>query len=75
MAKKVVATLKTTTGKDFAKVVKVVKSPKTGAYAFKEEIIANDKVRNISPTRRNFRYACCEGCFGAPFAFRNVLFL
>ncbi|MBD5396785.1 DUF4295 domain-containing protein [bacterium] len=45
MAKKVVATLKTTTGKDFAKVVKVVKSPKTGAYAFKEEIIANDKVK------------------------------
>ncbi len=45
MAKKVVATLKTTTGKDFAKVVKVVRSPKTGAYAFKEEIVANDKVK------------------------------
>ncbi|MBD5389485.1 MAG: DUF4295 domain-containing protein [Bacteroidales bacterium] len=45
MAKKVVATLKTSTGKDFAKVVKVVKSPKTGAYAFKEEIIPNDKVK------------------------------
>ena len=42
MAKKVVATLKTSTGKDF---VKVVKSPKTGAYTFKEEIIANDKVK------------------------------
>ena len=45
MAKKVVATLKTSTGKDFPKVVKVVKSPKTGAYAFKEEIIPNDKVK------------------------------
>ncbi|MDE7148824.1 MAG: DUF4295 domain-containing protein [Bacteroidales bacterium] len=45
MAKKVVATLKTSTGKDFAKVVKVIKSPKTGAYAFKEEIIPNDKVK------------------------------
>ena len=45
MAKKVVATLKTSTGKDFAQVVKVVKSPKTGAYAFKEEIIPNDKVK------------------------------
>ncbi len=45
MAKKVVATLKTSTGKDYAKVVKVVKSPKTGAYTFKEEIIPNDKVK------------------------------
>lgn len=45
MAKKVVATLKTSTGKDFAKVVRVVKSPKTGAYSFKEEIIPNDKVK------------------------------
>ena len=46
MAKKVVATLITGTGKEFAKVVKVVKSPKTGAYSFKEEIIANDKVKD-----------------------------
>lgn len=45
MAKKVVATLKTSSGKDFAKVVRIVKSPKTGAYSFKEEIIANDKVK------------------------------
>ncbi|MDR0763940.1 MAG: DUF4295 domain-containing protein [Bacteroidales bacterium] len=45
MAKKVVATLKTSTGKDFAKVVKLVKSPKTGAYTFKEEIIPNDSVK------------------------------
>ncbi|MDR1739364.1 MAG: DUF4295 domain-containing protein [Bacteroidales bacterium] len=46
MAKKVVATLKTSTGKDFAKVVKLVKSPKTGAYTFKEEIIPNDNVKD-----------------------------
>lgn len=45
MAKKVVATLKTSSGKDFAKVIRMVKSPKTGAYTFKEEIIANDKVK------------------------------
>jgi len=45
MAKKVVATLKTGTGKNFAKVVRVVKSPKTGAYTFKEEIIPNDEVK------------------------------
>lgn len=45
MAKKVVATLKTTTGKDFAKVIRMVKSPKTGAYTFKEEIVPNDQVK------------------------------
>ncbi|MEI6854181.1 MAG: DUF4295 domain-containing protein, partial [Bacteroidota bacterium] len=37
MAKKVIATLKTTTGKDYAKVIRMVKSPKTGAYTFKED--------------------------------------
>jgi len=47
MAKKAVATLRTAgAGKNFAKVVRVVKSPKTGAYTFKEEIIANDEVKN-----------------------------
>ncbi len=44
MAKKVVATLQST-GKDFAKVIKAVKQPKTGAYTFKEEIIPSDKVK------------------------------
>jgi len=45
MAKKVVATLRTSTGKDFAKVIRMVKSPKTGAYTFKEEIIPNDQIK------------------------------
>lgn len=45
MAKKVVATLKTGTGKNFAKVIKAVKSPKTGAYTFKEEIVPIDQVQ------------------------------
>ena len=44
MAKKVVATLKTSTGKDFAKLVRMVKSPKSGAYSFKESIIPADQV-------------------------------
>ncbi len=44
MAKKVVATLQST-GKNFAKVIKVVKSPKTGAYTFKEKIIPTDMVK------------------------------
>ncbi|MFW5758517.1 MAG: DUF4295 domain-containing protein [Bacteroidota bacterium] len=47
MAKKVVATLKTDTGKGFAKVIKMDKSPKTGAYTFKEDIIAADKVKEF----------------------------
>ena len=38
MAKKTVATLKTQTGKSFAKIIKAVKSEKTGAYTFKEEM-------------------------------------
>lgn len=45
MAKKVVATLKTDTGKGHAKVIKMVKSPKTGAYAFEEDIVDTDKVK------------------------------
>ena len=38
MAKKVVATLKTGTGKQFTKCIKMVKSEKTGSYMFKEGI-------------------------------------
>lgn len=47
MAKKVVATLKTGKGNAFTKVIKVVKSPKTGAYAFKEEIVLNELVNDF----------------------------
>ncbi|MCR5444164.1 MAG: DUF4295 domain-containing protein [Bacteroidales bacterium] len=45
MAKKVVATLKTSTGKSFAKVIRMVRSEKTGAYMFKEEIVPSDRVQ------------------------------
>ena len=47
MAKKVVATLRTSSGKDFAKVIRMVRSEKTGAYTFKENIIANDLVKDF----------------------------
>lgn len=47
MAKKVVATLKTGKGKDFTKVIKMVKSEKTGAYSFKEEIVHNDHISDF----------------------------
>ena len=45
MAKKVVAPLKTSTGKSFAKVIRMVRSEKTGAYMFKEEIVPSDNVQ------------------------------
>lgn len=45
MAKKVVATLKTSDGRGFAKVIKMVKSPKTGAYTFKESMVPNEQVK------------------------------
>ncbi len=44
MAKKVVATLKTGSGKDFAKVYRAVKNKK-GAYSFKSEIVPNENVK------------------------------
>jgi hypothetical protein len=46
MAKKVVATLKKEGGVKYAKVIKAVKSPQTGAYTFKEEIVLLDEVQN-----------------------------
>ena len=47
MAKKVVATLKKEGNeKKFAKIIKAVKSDKTGAYTFREEIIPLDDVQN-----------------------------
>jgi len=47
MAKKVVATLKTGSGKSFTKVIKMVKSDKSGAYAFKEEMVHNDHIKDF----------------------------
>lgn len=46
MAKKAVATLQKGEGRAFAKVIKMVKSPKTGAYTFQEEMVHNDKVKD-----------------------------
>lgn len=47
MAKKVVASLKKKDAKGFSKVIKAVKSPKTGAYTFKEEIVPVDRVKEF----------------------------
>ncbi len=49
MAKKSVAGFRdknTTSGRSHTKVIKMVKSPKTGAYSFKEEMILNDQIND-----------------------------
>ena len=45
MAKKVVATLKNKEAKNFARVIRMVRSEKTGAYTFKEEMVPQDDVQ------------------------------
>lgn len=46
MAKKAVATLQEgkSDGRSYTKVIKMVKSPKTGAYIFDEQMVSNEKV-------------------------------
>lgn len=46
MAKKVVATLKKEGGVTYTKVVKMERSPKTGAYTFKEAIVESGNVKD-----------------------------
>ena len=47
MAKKVVASLQKGGGKEHTNVIKMVKSEKSGSYTFKEEIVHNDKVKDL----------------------------
>ena len=46
MAKKVIATLQSQ-GKEFSKLIRMVKSPKTGAYVFKEQMLPNDQIKSV----------------------------
>lgn len=46
MAKKTVATLQKGEGRTYSKIIKMVRSPKTGAYVFKEEMVQNDAVKD-----------------------------
>ena len=46
MAKKTVASLQKGEGRSFSKVIKMVKSPKTGAYIFQEQMVPNDAVKD-----------------------------
>ena len=45
MPKKVVASLQSGT-KNYAKVIKMVKSPKSGAYSFKENVMHVDQIKD-----------------------------
>lgn len=49
MAKKTVATLQSgkTDGRAYSKVIKMVKSPKTGAYIFDEQMVPNEDVQKF----------------------------
>lgn len=47
MAKKVVATLKSGTGRNYTKVIKMVKNAETGSYNFKEEVVHNDHIKDF----------------------------
>jgi hypothetical protein len=47
MAKKVVATLQKKEGKNFAKVERAIRSEKTGAYTYKEEMVPVEMVKEV----------------------------
>lgn len=49
MAKKTVASLHSDAkeGRAYTKVIKMVKSPKTGAYIFDEQMVPNEKVQDF----------------------------
>lgn len=46
MAKKVVATLKSGKGKEFSKVIKMIKTS-SGSYTFREEVVHNDHIKDF----------------------------
>ena len=47
MAKKTVASLQKKGAKSFAKAIKFIKDPKTGAYSTKTEIVPKGKVKDF----------------------------
>ena len=60
MAKKAVATLHegSKEGRSYTKVIKMVKSPKTGAYIFDEQMVRNEDVQNLMKAVKQLtRYA------------------
>ena len=58
MAKKTVATLQEgkTDGRSYTKVIKMVKSPKTGAYIFDEQMVPNEAVKDFFKNQEDTFY-------------------
>jgi hypothetical protein len=55
MAKKVVATLKVAgKGKEFSKVITMNKSPRTGAYSFKEQLLLTISLKMLLQVNCNY---------------------
>ena len=78
MAKKTVATLQTgKEGRSYTKVIKMVKSPKTGAYIFDEQMVPNEKVQDFSRnnsvgmTGGKFLSYIMEGTFFIPQCYHH----
>ncbi len=46
MAKKTVASIQKGEGRTYSKIIVIEKSPKTGAYVFREEMVPNDAVKD-----------------------------
>jgi len=47
MAKKVVASLQSGEGRTFTKCIRMVRSTKSGAYMFEEEMVHNDHIKEF----------------------------
>ena len=47
MAKKTVASLQKGEGRTYSKVIRMIKSPKTGAYTFNEDMVPNEAVKDL----------------------------
>ena len=65
MAKKAVATLHegSTDGRAYTKVIKMVKSPKTGAYMFDEKMVPNEAVQDFFKKQSDLlEIISSEGC-------------
>lgn len=47
MAKKVVASLQSGEGRNYTKCIKMVRSPKSGAYMFEQEMVLKDNIKEF----------------------------
>ena len=52
MARKVVATLKSASKKKLAKLIQSIRSPKTGAYTFKEKMVPLEEIPKLLSTKK-----------------------